>query len=420
MPDRAARQPLSSFRYGRQEPVSLNPDARDTRPRKYLAFEIDLGGFNNILMHFEIMVVLASLTGRTLVLPPRTPFYLLGSAPRSLLDFFDRHALQGHIDVVKADEFAAQHELGGKLGLHDRFHGYMQRNGHCPEWNAVRDTLVHPPNALTERFELIPRLFQRRPVAIIGPAEQCGILYFPSTHDHRMFGVFEAFFLFADTRNERVARTLVRDAVRYRPEILQLAERALESPLLAGSSFSSMHVRRGDFQYKETRIAAESILRHTNNLFRPGQTIYVATDEQDPAFLDTLRERYEVITFGMLGEEFASQVPPEWTGIVETLICAAAPERFVGTRLSTLTARIGTLRGYLSSAPNSALSGIDTALYYTQPPINPATPDEGKPYGEPRRKHVDEFGETGRPWWESICTVPVWGRAHRAIWAETD
>jgi hypothetical protein len=181
-----------------------------------------------------------------------------------------------------------------------------------------------------------------------------------------------------------------------------------------------MHVRRGDFQYKETRIAAESILRHTNNLFRSGQTIYVATDEQDPAFLDTLRERYEVITFGMLGEKFASQVPPEWTGIVETLICAAAPERFVGTRLSTLTARIGTLRGYLSSAPNSALSGIDTALYYTQPPISPATPDEGKPYGEPRGKHVDEFGETGQPWWESICTVPVWGRAHRAIWAETD
>ncbi len=73
------------------------------RPDKYLAFDADMGGFNNILMNFEIMVVLAALTGRTLVLPPPRPFYLLGAAPRLLTDFFDRQALARFIEVLGAE-----------------------------------------------------------------------------------------------------------------------------------------------------------------------------------------------------------------------------------------------------------------------------------------------------------------------------
>jgi GDP-fucose protein O-fucosyltransferase len=380
--------------------------------RRYLAFETDLGGFNNILMHFEIMVALAWLTGRTLILPPRTPFYLLGSTPRSLLDFFDLDALKKHADVLTAEEFAPQ------SASHEEFHQLMRERGHSPGWNALEDVLVHPPNALTTRFALIERLCGRRPVGLTELEDECEILYFPTTKEHRMFSVFEAFFLFANPRNERRVRALVRDGVRYRPEILQLAERAIEAAPLAGQRFSAMHVRRGDFQYEETRICAEEMLHHTENLVPAGGNVYLATDETDSEFLRPFRERFQLVRFCDLPASVTAETPAHWAGILETLICAAAPERFVGTRLSTFSTRIATLRGYLSCGTGKH-SGIDTALYYTQPPLAAATPEEMKPYGPPWQKHADEHGETARPWWKCVDREPMWGRAYRAVWAET-
>ena len=180
-----------------------------------------------------------------------------------------------------------------------------------------------------------------------------------------------------------------------------------------------MHIRRGDFQYDNTRIDAESIVTHTENLFCPGQTIYAATDEQDPQFLMPLRDRYDVVTLGQLDPDVVSAIPYHLLGIVETLICAAAPDRFVGTRLSTFSARISILRGHMSLTPESDLGGIDTALYYTQPPFRHSSAEARQPYGKPATKHADALGETDQPWWESQWQVPVWGRAYQAIWAET-
>ncbi|MDA1316212.1 MAG: O-fucosyltransferase family protein [Acidobacteria bacterium] len=393
--------------------------AADSGPARYLTFDTDSGGWNNILMHFEIMVVLAWLTGRTIIVPPATRLYLLGNETLGLLDFFDRESLEKYLDVLTPREYAASEGFGEEFATHERFHQHISERGYSPGWNAMEDALAHPPHALTARFELIPRLLGRRPVGIVGEADTCEILYFPASKKHRMFGVAEAFFLFADPLDERRSRSLIRDAIRYRPEIMRLAEAALQSPALAGLSFGAMHIRRGDFQYDKTQISAESIVAHMANLFSPGQTIYVATDEQDLEFLQPVRERYDIVTLGQLDPEVVSAIPHHWSGIVETLICAAAPERFVGTRLSTFSARISILRGHMSLTPGSDLAGIDTALYYTQPPLWQPSAEAQRPYGKPLAKHVDEFGETDLPWWESRRHVPVWGRAYKAVWAET-
>ena len=44
---------------------------------KYVTFEPDVGGWNNIRMQMEIVLVFAYATGRILVLPPDQPMYLL-------------------------------------------------------------------------------------------------------------------------------------------------------------------------------------------------------------------------------------------------------------------------------------------------------------------------------------------------------
>ena len=415
---------MTRLTYGPSNPGRLDQfrpaaEARSEQA-KYLAFQIDSGGWNNILMQFEIMVVLAWLTGRTMVLPPATRMYLLGKEQLSLLDFFDRDALDRHLDVLTPEEFIAREGLAAGLSTHEDFHRYMSEHGYSPPWNGMENTLAYPENALTARFELIPRLFGRRPVGIVDEVKDCDILYFPTTKEHRMFGVAEVFFSFGDPQDERRARTLLRDSIRYRRDIIELAETALRSPALAGKDFGAMHIRRGDFQYLNTRIEAERIVAHTENLFLPGQTIYIATDEAATEFLKPLRDRYDVVTLGDLDADLVAAIPYHWLGIVETLICAAAPDRFVGTRLSTFSARISLLRGHMSLTPESDLAGIDTALYYTQPPFQHTSGEARNPYDKPTAKHVDALGETDQPWWESQWHTPLWGRAYKAVWAETD
>ena len=60
---------------------------------KYVTFEPDVGGWNNIRMQMELVLVSAYSTGRTLVLPPDQPMYLLNKGEghqkaHSFSDFF--------------------------------------------------------------------------------------------------------------------------------------------------------------------------------------------------------------------------------------------------------------------------------------------------------------------------------------------
>jgi hypothetical protein len=418
-----------SLDYGLTSPQTGAAGAVDVaghlaHPQKYLSFQKDLGGWNNILMQFEIMVVLAWITGRTLVLPPATPFYLLGEEPRRLEDFLDLDALHRHIPVLTAGEFASATAAGHDIASHQAYHDFMRSRSFMPPWHGLQNILLFPADALQLRPQLKARLAgplqtHREPVALSMAAEDCEILYFPMIPDYRMFGVAECFFLFGDASLERSARRLLRDAIRYRPDIIRLAEAAINSSPLCGTLYSAMHVRRGDFQYEKTQIAAEQILTNTQALLSARQPVYVATDEADADFLKAFREKFEVITFQDLPGEIVENTPHHWCGIVETLICAAAQGRFIGTRLSTFSARIATLRGHLAYTRGGDCEGIDTNLYYTQPPLHGASRQGffGRLFQTVCRP-VGPAQETSVPWW--LSKDPPWARAYEACWAETD
>lgn len=421
--------PHRSLRYGRAGAGSggMNhvPAQSDiVKPRRFLAFETDFGGWNNILMQLEIMVVLAWITERTLVLPPAKPFYLLGEAPRLLEDFLDLDALRRQIPVLTADEFVEVVEPDTKVAADEKFHDVMHARGVMPPWNGVENILLFPSDALLMRPELQARLagpFQahRRPITLSNELETCDLLYFPMTTEHRMFGVAECFFLFGDEQIERKARTLLRDGIRFRQDIINLAEEAINAPALVGRQFSALHIRRGDFQYAKTRIGASQIRKQVQTLLSPEHPIYIASDEPNGAFLDGFREKFEVVTFNVLPQETVANTPHHWCGIVETLICAAAPGRFVGTRLSTFSARISTIRGHLACTSGGDFEGVDTNLYYTQQPFNTKT-DEGlfRRFWRKGVRHVDPVVETEAPWW--LSRDPLWARAYQTCWLETD
>lgn len=74
---------------------------------KYLTFEYDNGGWNNVRMSLECLIVLGHATGRTLVTPPQQHMYLLGETHQDkhdekphdemgFEDFFDMDLLKSH------------------------------------------------------------------------------------------------------------------------------------------------------------------------------------------------------------------------------------------------------------------------------------------------------------------------------------
>ena len=70
---------IERMRYWSRGETHASPYASYGPARKYLTFEPDAGGWNNIRMAFETLAVLAHATGRVLVMPPPQRLYLLKS-----------------------------------------------------------------------------------------------------------------------------------------------------------------------------------------------------------------------------------------------------------------------------------------------------------------------------------------------------
>ena len=71
--------------WNKETPIWVSPFKAFNTPDapKYVSFEPDEGGFNNVRMSLEIIIVFALVTGRTLILPDEYPMYLLGKKGKS-------------------------------------------------------------------------------------------------------------------------------------------------------------------------------------------------------------------------------------------------------------------------------------------------------------------------------------------------
>jgi GDP-fucose protein O-fucosyltransferase len=119
----------------------------------------------------------------------------------------------------------------------------------------------------------------------------------------RLLVHFYAFLFFEDWREDLWMKRFMRDHVRYIDEIQCAAARIVNAMREHAKSknasdpsgqFDTFHVRRGDFQFKQTRIEASEIVKNTRDILSPGSTIYVATDERDKSFFAPMKAQYDV------------------------------------------------------------------------------------------------------------------------------
>ena len=58
--------------------------------------------------------------------------------------------------------------------------------------------------------------------------------------------------------------------------------------------FDTFHVRRGDFQFKDTRVDADVLYEESKEYIPPNATLYIATDERKKDFFNPLKDHYKV------------------------------------------------------------------------------------------------------------------------------
>ena len=404
-----------------ESPLRVHNPTNETE--KFLLFEPDNGGWNNIRMAAETAIIFAHATGRTLVMPPVAKWYLLNRNKKdednhsTFNKFFDISKLEETIKIISMEDYIDNVARKGLLKVPfpaefaqmptneflspgaKRVWHYLEQSSYVREWEPGKifigfnfekgpdNQIIYRPfeaynnrnftnlnNQRLKRFSSHGRLVL--PYDEFLHSQQS--IYFPGDYrnTHRILTHFYTYLYFEDHHLEHIYKRLVRDRLHYHDDIFCAAGRAVavlhklsasinnippqetsnQDPITLGGNtnigptYFAYHIRRGDFQYKHTKLSAEQIYNNTKHLFPPGVTrlLYISTDETQKSFFNVFREHFHVVFLhdildnARLGDAHLNQ---NHIGMVEQVICANA-HTFVGTPLSTFTGYITRMRGY--------------------------------------------------------------------------
>lgn len=190
-----------------------------------------------------------------------------------------------------------------------------------------------------------------------------------------------SFVAFSSLSDEIRFHRMLRNHVHLLPSVFEIAAKVVAD--LGAFKYVAAHVRRNELQYKNSFKSATESLRNIESKLVKGETIYIATDEIKEDFFDVFRKDYHVVQwkdyFGPNGKFSEIEIDRKHEGLVEMAICSMG-RIFFGTSLSTFSAYIRRLRGYVD-AP-------DTGLYQHSKFTSATNP--GKPLAPPTDIFHDE------------------------------
>lgn len=124
-----------------ESPITVHHEEHHDR---YLTFEYDQGGWNNVRMGMESLIVVAHATGRTLVIPPQQHLYLLMQKhadqknteehdEMGFEDFFDLNLLRSHrgFHMMEMEDFLNKEAVSGGL------HGILPPRNSSKVWGSA-------------------------------------------------------------------------------------------------------------------------------------------------------------------------------------------------------------------------------------------------------------------------------------------
>ena len=389
--------------------------------RRYLTFEPDTGGFNNKRMSFEVVIILAAMSGRTLVLPPEQYMYLLQpkagdkrKGRRQLTDYFnltDNISFMRHVPIISSEEFLQLE--GGEDGIismagfnetwkthlhevsksceerkksdvycEDLYDHYVSHGLAGPITSEAKyaNCLVFDENVFLHGNDYIDHLspevhkrikkfcgLKRFPVFYNKTMHDTPVWHFETRDaDHRLLVHFYAILFFIDDKVGNFYKRFARDFLRYPDEVFCAAGKIIlalmyENNVLAGTNnpmadldaelvggYSSLHVRRGDLQFKEVTLNSSQWYENTKELWKPNEILYIATDERNNTFFDDFRKKHSgrlrfFDDYKVLAN--LDSIEQTYYGMIDTVV-ASRGSVFAGTWFSTFSGYIVRLRGY--------------------------------------------------------------------------
>lgn len=399
-------------------PFKKHNDAKKGSATQYMTFEPDGGGWNNIRMAMETVVVMAHAMGRTLVLPPAQGMYLLRkdrgkqNIHFSFADFFHLESLSKEhegLDIITTEEFLLREAMTGKMRNKNSGEVSFPPNNRTnwdgedpvplkewlrqvtitPLWKPEECLALFPKNAghfdetdddLSSIFDKMhaargPQSSMYDPIAVTAPMEErmfqtiagrkklciydeamqeAHILHFMCYHKKkvRLLTHFYAFLFFEDWKQQLWEHRFVRDHLRYIDElqcaaarvvgaVREIAKKNADNP---NGEFDTMHIRRGDFQYKKTRLEGGELYKISKDWIPKKSVLYIATDERDKKFFEPFKKHYDVYFLDDFKHLFKG-LNTNYYGMLDQLI-ASRGRTFVGTYYSTFTGYINRMRGY--------------------------------------------------------------------------
>ncbi len=135
--------------------------------------------------------------------------------------------------------------------------------------------------------------------------QQEQVLHFMCYHKMkvRLLTHFYTFLYFENWKQQLWEHRFVRDHLRYLDELQCTAARVVDEIRKIAMKevsdnpdghFDTLHVRRGDFQFKDTRLEADQLFEKSKDVLQEGSIVYIATDERKKEFFDIFKKHYKV------------------------------------------------------------------------------------------------------------------------------
>ncbi|CAM9689735.1 unnamed protein product [Pylaiella littoralis] len=363
---------------------------------RYVTLQKDLGGFNNIRLSLECGVALAAATGRTFVIPPPLIISNMKGAVEKKVDLrelftFDKLRGSGRVNIITTEEFLVIEAVSGGLGIQpgekvtqldaQAVDEYMirvagQYEGGLPEISLGQSAFVMPRriggrvNLEDEEYAFAKTwLIERELLEYREKWAEAKVLHWRAK-EARLLAPFYTFVLHGDEVSDRYHKRLMRDLLHYPEEVFCKASQIIsllrkEDP---SGDFSTFHVRRNDFKsaYKMVFMEISEVIANSADHLYDNEVVYVATDEKDKSLFEPFAKHVRVKFLSDYYERAGvSELDPNLLGMLDQVI-ASHGRTFTGCWLSTFTAYILRLRGYLQKPRTSNWSYFNFRKDYHQ------------------------------------------------------